>query len=61
MYIALRNYRKKNNISVKTLAELIQVDVCNYYRREQGKIEFSLEEIKKICNYLNIGLDVFVK
>lgn len=59
MYKKLRDYRLQNNISVEDLCKLIGVDVSNYYRREQGETEFKLEEAKKICDYLNSGMEIF--
>jgi len=59
MYKKLREHRLQNNISVDELCKLISVDVSNYYRREQGETEFKLEEAKKICEFLNAGMEIF--
>lgn len=61
LYKKLREFRTKNNISVESLCKLIGIDVSNYYRRESGKAEFKLEEAKTICNFLNVGLEIFEK
>lgn len=61
MYKKLREFRLQNNISVESLCKLLEVDVSNYYRRENGKAEFKLEEVKTICNFLNVGLEIFEK
>jgi transcriptional regulator with XRE-family HTH domain len=60
MYKKLRDYRLQNNISVDALCKLIGItDVSNYYRREQGETEFKLEEAKKICEHLGLGMEIF--
>ena len=61
MYKKLREYRLQNNIPVEALCKIIEVDVSNYYRREQGETDFKLEEAKNICNYLGIGIEIFEK
>lgn len=57
MYIKLREFRLKNNVSWSKLAELLGVNKSTYYKKENGVVKFTVEEAYKIASYLNISIE----
>lgn len=47
-------------IKAKTLCELIGVKRITYYKKESGTVKFSLDEAKKISDFLGMPIeDIF--
>lgn len=60
MYNKLRLLRKKLNISVSKICLDTGIEPKGYYKRELGKIKFSLDEAKKISNIFKMSIeDIF--
>jgi DNA-binding XRE family transcriptional regulator len=52
--------RNEKGLSQRKMAELIGISNNNYCLKEQGKLEFHLDEIKKILEILNCSFeDIF--
>lgn len=58
----LREFRQKNKIPVKKFLKIIgsEYDIT-YFRKEQGKNLFSLEEAYNLSKKLNIPIEFFLK
>ena len=62
MLTKLRKFRKENKIPVKKFLEVIGSEYeITYFRKEQGKSKFSLEEAYKLSNTFNIPLEFFME
>lgn len=44
-------------VKVKTICELIGVKRVTYFKKESGSVKFSLDEAKKISNFLNKSIE----
>ncbi|EJT5930474.1 transcriptional regulator [Clostridium perfringens] len=53
----LKAYRKLNSLNQEKLAELIGVASNTYSFKENGKVEFSLNEAKKIADLFGVTID----
>lgn len=61
MLIKLREFRQKNKIPVKNFMKFLDSEYENtYFRKEQGKIKFSLKEAYEISKAFNIPLEFFL-
>lgn len=49
--------RKKNNINQTTMAELLGISKNQYSLKEQGKYNFTCDEMFTIAKYLNMKVD----
>ena len=52
MSTQLKALRAKHKIHATTLADLMNVNLSGYYRRENGEVELKLSEIKSIINFI---------
>lgn len=58
MYNNLKSIRKNKNISVKSLKEVLGlVTNAAYYKKENGTVKFTLEEAKKISDYIGLTIE----
>lgn len=58
MYENLRRIRNEKKISALEMAQLLGLETAAaYYKKESGAIKFSLEEAKKIAEYLKMPID----
>ena len=57
----LRYTMEKNEVSVEQLCEYIGISKTAFYRKINGKSEFTRSEIIKICERLNLAspVDIF--
>ena len=57
----LRYEMRVKNISVPQMCQEIGISKCAFYRKINGKSEFTLSEITKICEVLNLDspVDIF--
>jgi len=63
MFEKLRRIRNERNISALEMANLLGLKTAAaYYKKENGTINFTLEEAKKIADYLKMPIEeIFLK
>ena len=63
MFEKLRRIRNERNISALEMANLLGLKTAAaYYKKENGTINFTLEEAKKIADYLKMPIEeIFFK
>ncbi len=54
MYEKLAEIRKKKNYTLEDLASVIGKSPANYYKKETGKVPFTLEEAGKIADFFKL-------
>lgn len=54
MYKKLAEIRKKKKYTLEDLASVIGKSPANYYKKETGKVPFTLEEAGKIADFLKL-------
>ena len=52
MYKVLKDTRNKMGYSINDMANVIDKSPCNYYKKEMGKVVFSVTEAIKIAEFL---------
>jgi putative transcriptional regulator len=58
MHIKLRKLRNSTGIPVRELRDVLRLKTdAAYYKKENGKIKFSLEEAKAIADKFNMTID----
>lgn len=58
MFSSLRSLRKEHNASPDMLAKVIGVKTVGaYYKKETGKIEFSLKEAKALSDFFDMPIE----
>ena len=50
-----------NDISQKEIAELLGLSQQSVYLKTNGKTDFSLPQIKKICDKYGVSADIFLR
>ena len=53
----LKEMRIERGKTQENIAKLLGIEKQNYYRYEKGKSPLKAEQIKIICEYLNISAD----
>lgn len=53
----IRELRKKNKISAKKLAEMLNITVRHLYDLETGKVQLTEDRIKFLCNKFGVTSD----
>jgi len=53
----LKNIRKRNNVTQKSISEYLGITIRTYQRYEDGTIEPPLENVLSIANYFNLPVD----
>ena len=53
----LKQLRKKGNIKSKDVAKMLDISKANYSKKENGIINFSLEEAKKVAAFFKVSVD----
>jgi len=63
MFEKLRRIRNERNISALEMAKLLGLKTAAaYYKKENGTINFTLEEAKKVADYLKMPIEeIFLK
>ncbi len=57
----LKEFRKKNNIKVSEILEVMNSKYpITYYRKENGERNFTVEEVVKLSNKFNIPSEFFL-
>jgi putative transcriptional regulator len=57
MYVKLREMRNESGISIPKILDLLKISKATYYRKEKGKIKFSLYEAKKIAELFGKNIE----
>lgn len=52
MYERLKEVRTKKGYSIEQMAEVIQKSPCNYFKKENGDVKFSVNEAIDISKFL---------
>lgn len=53
MFKKLKNMRKEQNVTIKHMAELLELkSPSSYWKKENGDVSFSLNEAKKLSIFL---------
>lgn len=53
----LKEARKKKRFSQKDIAEELKISVTAYWKYENGRCRISFENLKKLCEMLNININ----
>ncbi len=51
--------RKELRLSKKAISEFLGISICTYTKMEQGRMEFSISQMQKICQHLHISPEYF--
>jgi DNA-binding XRE family transcriptional regulator len=57
IYLSIKEVRLQKRIKAKTMCELIGVKRITYYKKETGHVKFSLDEAKKIADFLEMPIE----
>lgn len=58
MYKSLKELREANNVSVDKMIEILGLSTKSaYYKKEAGKVKFTLDDARKISNYFGAPID----
>ena len=55
--MSIKMVRLQNKVKAKTLCELIGIKRITYYKKESGSVKFSLDEAKKISDFLGMPIE----
>ena len=62
MYEKLREIRTKKGYKIEDMAEVINKSPCNYFKKENGDVRFSVNEALKISRFLKCKVEkIFFK
>ena len=61
IYGDFKAFLAKNNIQHKEVAEVLNITPQTLSMKMNGKMEFSVPQIRILCNKYNISADVFLK
>lgn len=53
----LKAYRMLKGIKQEKIAKILGITLTTYSNKETGKTQFSLDEAKKISDYLNVPIE----
>lgn len=53
----LKAYRMLKGVKQENIAEILGITLTTYSNKETGKTQFSLNEAKKISDYLNVPIE----
>ncbi|MFT8343400.1 MAG: helix-turn-helix transcriptional regulator [Clostridium beijerinckii] len=53
----LKAYRMLKGVKQEDIAEILGITLTTYSKKETGKTQFSLQEAKKISDYLNVPIE----
>lgn len=53
----LKAYRMLKGVKQENIAEILGITLTTYSNKETGKTQFSLDEAKKISDYLNVPIE----
>ena len=53
MYEKLKEIREKKGYTIDDMAQVIHKSPCNYFKKENGDVKFSVNEALEISKFLN--------
>lgn len=53
----IKKLREERGINQKVFADLIDVSLSSYSKKEKGSVRFSLQEAKILSEYLRLSID----
>jgi len=53
VYEKLKEIRIKKGYSIEQIAKVIEKSPCNYFKKENGEVKFSVSEAIKISKFLH--------
>lgn len=57
MYEKLKEIREKKGYSIEEMARVIDKSPCNYFKKENGDVKFSVNEALKISQFLKCKVE----
>lgn len=60
MYKRIKELRKKNNLKMYEIANLLEISVELYSLYENGKREISISKLSKLAKFYNTSIDYIV-
>ena len=57
MYKKLKELREKKGYTIEDMAQLIDKSPCNYFKKENGDVKFSVNEALKISAFLKTKVE----
>lgn len=57
MYSKLKALREKRGLTIEEMANIIKKSPCNYFKKEKGKVKFSVNEALEISKRLNTKVE----
>lgn len=62
MYEKLKKIREKKGYTIEDMAQIINKSPCNYFKKENGDVKFSVNEALKISKFLKCKVEeIFFK
>ena len=62
MYERLKEEREKKGYTIEDMAEVINKSPCNYFKKENGDVKFSVNEALQISKFLKCQVEkIFFK
>lgn len=53
----VREIRNERGIKSNIIAELLNISLCNYCKKELKQLNFSLEEAKKVADFFEMSIE----
>ena len=60
MYKRIKELRKKNNLKMSEIANLLEISLELYSLYEKGKREISVSKLSKLAKFYNTSIDYIV-
>lgn len=57
MYEKLKELREKKGFKIEDMAQVINKSPCNYFKKENGDVKFSVNEAIKISKFLKCKVE----
>lgn len=62
MYEKLKEMREQKGYTIEDMAQVIEKSPCNYFKKENGNVKFSVNEALKISKFLKSKVEkIFFK
>ncbi len=62
MYERLKEMREKKGFKIEDMAQVIKKSPCNYFKKENGDVKFSVNEALEISKFLKCKVEnIFFK
>ena len=57
MYEKLKELRERKGYTINDMANVISKSPCNYFKKENGNVKFSVNEALKISDFLKMKVE----